>query len=97
MEILYLKQLEQLSTIIKLGSEMHTNPITKWCYKNGLNENQVDATTEYKVWYNILEKSDQQQTQPYTCEVYWFEKVPKEILEAEKLAEDYRRSKKPKD
>lgn len=78
------------------GVEMHTDTITKWVYKNGLDESQVKPGVKYKVWLQVNEKSDPKQSQPYTCEVYCFEEVPQQILEAEELAKRYWAAKEPK-
>ena len=78
-----------------IGAEMHTDNITKWQF-NGINEAAIKNDVKYKVWLEVNEKTDPKQSQPYTCEVYWFEEVPKEVIEAEELTKRYWAAKEPK-
>lgn len=79
----------------RMGAEMHTNHTIKWVYKNGLDESLIEASTKYKVWLDVEEKKDPNQKQGFTCEVYWFEKVPQQILDAEELTRKYWAQKEP--
>lgn len=78
-----------------MGAEMHTDTITKWQFKNDVDESTIKNDVKYKVWLEVCEKSDPKQLQPYTCKVYWFEEVPKEVIEAEELARKYWATKEP--
>jgi len=77
------------------GAEMHSDTVTKWKF-NGVDESLIKNETYYKVWLEVNERTDRKQPQPYTCEVYWFEEVPKEIIEAEELVRNYWAAKEPK-
>jgi len=79
----------------RMGAEMHTDQIMKWIYEKGLDESLIEANVKYKVWLEVIEKEDRNQDQEYTCKVYCVEKVPQEILEAEKLIEKYWAKKEP--
>jgi len=74
---------------------MHSDTVTKWKF-NGVDESLIKNETYYKVWLEVNERTDRKQPQPYTCEVYWFEEVPKEIIEAEELVRNYWAAKEPK-
>ena len=76
---------------------MHSDSVTKWNYLNNLDESQIKANAEYKVWLNVTDdKTCPEQTQPYTCRVFWFEEVPQEIIEAEELSKKYWATKEPR-
>ena len=90
-----MNKLESCNICHYFGIEMHTDTVTKWQF-NGIDESSVKNDIYYKVWFEVNEKTNPEQLQPYTCEVYWFEEVPKEIIEAEELARNYWATKEPK-
>ena len=90
-----MSELKNYNTCRHMGAEMHTDTITKWQFKNDVDESTIKNDVKYKVWLEVNEKTDPKQSQPYTCEVYWFEEVPKEVIEAEELARNYWTAKEP--
>ena len=91
----FMNELVNCNICHHFGVEMHTDTVTKWQF-NGVEEDAIKNDTYYKVWLVVEEKTDPRQPQPYTCEVYWFEEVPKEIIEAEELSRNYWATKEPK-
>jgi hypothetical protein len=90
-------ELKSCNTSSYIGAKMHSDTVTKWVYLNNLDEKQIKSDTEYKVWLDVTdEKANPEQTQPYTCKVFWFEEVPQEIIEAEELVKRYWATKEPK-
>lgn len=77
------------------GAEMHSDAVTKWKF-HGVDESSIKSDIYYKVWLVVEEKTDPKQPQPYTCDVYWFEEVPQEVIEAEEISRNYWALKEPK-
>jgi len=90
-----MEELKYCNISQRMGAEMHTDHTIKWVYKDGLDESLIEDNIKYKVWLEVNEKKDPKQPQGYTCEVYWVEKVPQQILEAEELTEKYWAQKEP--
>jgi len=90
-----MNQLGNCNICHHFGAEMHTNNVTKWQF-NGVDESTIKNDVYYKVWLEVEEKTDPKQSQPYTCEVYWFEEVPQEVIEAEEISRNYWATKEPK-
>jgi len=91
-----MNELKSCCICTHIGAEMHTDNITKWQFNCNIDEATIKNDVKYKVWLEVNEKTNPEQPQQYTCEVYWFEEVPKEIIEAEELVRNYWAAKEPK-